>query len=378
VTNPKIPSMRSATAVLAALFVFACGGNEQAGAPQGPPPPEVSVMVVQPQAITNVVEVPGRVQAVRTSEVRARVDGIVERRVYTEGTDVQAGQLLFLIDSLPLQARLNAAEAALAAAEAVAANAAQDVARYKGLVEKKAISQQEFDATIARARSADANVEAARAQVEAARLNLSYARVTAPISGRASRAEVTEGALVSAAAATLLTTIEQFDPIYVNFSQSSSEMLALRRAVASGNLEMPEGERITARLVLEDGTEYEQEGLLNFRDLSIDRVTGTTAMRAEFRNPNRTLLPGQFVRVRLAAGTLSNGITVPQRAVNIGANSTTVFVVGEGDTLAVRPVRLGPMQGDQWVILEGLSAGDRVVLDGQQKIQPGIVVRVAQ
>jgi len=370
--------MRSATAALAALFAFACGGNEQAAAPQGPPPPEVSVMVVQSQPITNVVEVPGRVQAVRTSEVRARVDGIVERRVYTEGTDVQAGQLLFLIDPLPMQARLNAAEASLAAAEAVAANAAQDVARYKGLVEKKAISQQEYDATIARARSADANVEAARAQVEAARLNLSYARVTAPISGRASRAEVTEGALVSAAAATLLTTIEQSDPIFVNFSQSSSELLALRSAVASGNLEMPEGERITARLVLEDGTEYEQEGRLNFRDLSIDRVTGTAAMRAEFRNPNRTLLPGQFVRVRLAAGTLSNGVTVPQRAVNIGPNSTTVYVVGQGDTLALRPVRLGPMQGDQWVILDGLSAGDRVVLDGQQKIQPGIVVRVAQ
>ncbi len=377
-TNPDTLPMRSATAALAALFAFACGGNEQAAAPQGPPPPEVSVMVVQSQPITNVVEVPGRVQAVRTSEVRARVDGIVERRVYTEGTDVQAGQLLFLIDPLPMQARLNAAEASLAAAEAVAANAAQDVARYKGLVEKKAISQQEYDATIARARSADANVEAARAQVEAARLNLSYARVTAPISGRASRAEVTEGALVSAAAATLLTTIEQSDPIFVNFSQSSSELLALRSAVASGNLEMPEGERITARLVLEDGTEYEQEGRLNFRDLSIDRVTGTAAMRAEFRNPNRTLLPGQFVRVRLAAGTLSNGVTVPQRAVNIGPNSTTVYVVGQGDTLAVRPVRLGPMQGDQWVILDGLSAGDRVVLDGQQKIQPGIVVRVAQ
>lgn len=374
--NSSLP-IRSATAVLLVTTVVAgCGGDS---APQpGPPPPEVSVLTVQSAPIENVIEVPGRLQAVRTSEVRARVDGIVERRVYTEGTDVAAGQLLFLIDPLPLEAQLNSATAALTAAEAMAANAAQVIARYQGLVEKKAISQQEFDAAEAQARSADANVAAARAQVEAARLSLSYARVVAPIAGRASRAAVTEGALVSAAAATLLTTIEQFNPIYVNFSQSSSDLLAMRRAISSGNLDMPASDRITARLVLEDGTEYEHEGLLNFRDQSIDQTTGTTAMRAEFRNPDRILLPGQFVRVRLAAGTLSNGITVPQRAVTVAPSGASVFVVGAGDTLGVRPVRLGPMQGDQWVILEGLVPGDRVVLEGQQKVQPGIVVRVAQ
>ncbi len=374
-SSPFSPRPIVAVLVLTGV-IAACGGD--AAPPQGPPPPEVTVLTVQAEPIENVIEVPGRLQAVRTSEVRARVDGIVERRVYTEGTDVAAGQLLFVIDPLPLQARLNSAEAALAAAEAVAANAAQDLARYQGLVEKKAISQQEFDATEARARSADANVAAARAQVEAARLDLSYSRVVAPIAGRAGRAEVTEGALVSAAAATLLTTIEQFDPIYVNFSQSSSELLAMRRAISSGTLDMPSSDRITARLVLEDGTEYQHEGRLNFRDQSIDQTTGTSAMRAEFRNPDRVLLPGQFVRVRLSAGTLSNGISVPQRAVTVAPNGASVFVVGAGDTLSVRPVRLGSMRGDQWVILDGLSPGDRVVLEGQQKVQPGIVVRVAQ
>lgn len=374
-THPSTTSLR----ILPALLVTTLAGTACAGesAPPQAPPPEVSVYTVEAGSIENIIEVPGRLQAVRTSEVRARVDGIVERRVYTEGTDVSAGQVLFLIDPLPLQAQLNSANAALAAAEAVAANAAQDLARYQGLVQKRAISQQEFDGAEARKRSADANVAAAQAQVESARLNLSYARVVAPIAGRVGRAEVTEGALVSAGGATLLTTIEQFDPIYVNFSQSSSSLLAVRNAISSGTLDMPSPNRITARLVLEDGTEYPHEGRLNFHDQSIDQSTGTRALRAEFPNPDQALLPGQFVRVLLAAGTLSNGITVPQRAVNVSPTAASVLVVGAGDTVSTRIVQLGRMQGDRWVILDGLAAGDRVVTEGQQKVQPGIVVRVA-
>ena len=358
----------------ALLLLAGCG---DAAPPPAPPPPDVGIVTVQPEAIVNTIEVPGRLQAVRTAEVRARVDGIVEQRVYAEGTDVRAGQLLFIIDPRPLQAQVNAAEATLARAEATAANAAQDVARYEGLVAKQAISQQEYDAAVARARTAAADVAQAKAQVESATLHLSYTRVKAPIAGRAGRAEVTEGALMSAGAATLLTRIEQLDPIYVNFSQSSSDLLALRRDVAAGALTMPSLGRVTARLVLEDGTEYGQEGRLNFLDLSIDPATGTTALRAEFRNPDRVLLPGQFVRVRLDAGTRHDGIQVPQRAVSVAANGTSVLLVGAGDTVAVRPVKVGALRGGQWIILEGLAPGDRVIVDGLQKVQPGIVVRAA-
>ena len=362
----------SRVSLVAVLLLPACS---EPAPPAAPPPPEVNFVTVAATAIPNVIEVPGRLQAVRTAEVRARVDGIVEQRAYVEGTDVAAGHLLFVIDPLPLQAQLNAAKATLERAKATAANVAQDVARYEGLVARRAISQQEYDATVARSRTAAADVAQAEAQVEAAALRLSYARVNAPIAGRAGRAEVTEGALVNAASGTLLTRIDQLDPIYVNFSQSSSDLLAMRRDISGGAVTLPKTSRLTVHLVLEDGTEYPQEGHLNFRDQSIDPATGTAALRAEFPNPNRSLLPGQFVRVLLDAGTRGDGIQVPQRAVTVAANGASVFVIEAGDTVKVRPIKLGPLDGDQWVVTEGLAAGARVVTDGLQKIRPGIVVK---
>lgn len=333
-------------------------------------------MTVQSQPIDNVIEVPGRLEAVRTAEVRARVDGIVQRRLYQEGTDVREGQALFAIDPRELRAQQNSAEAALARAEATAANAARDVERYQGLVAKQAISQQEYDSAVARLRTAQADVAQARSQLEAARLDLSYTTVTAPISGRAGRARVTEGALVSAAAATLLTMIEQIDPIYVNFSQSSSDVLQIRKEIASGALKMPGRGRIAAHLVLEDGSVYPHAGVLNFFDLRLDETTGTAAFRAEFLNPDRSLLPGQFVRVRVDAGVRSGGVLVPQRAVVVTPQSATVLVVGAKDVVESRPVTLGALEGGSWVILTGLAPGDRVVVDGLQKAQPGKPVRV--
>jgi len=355
------------------LLLGSCGGNT----PPAPPPPEVQVVIAKIQSVENISEVPGRVQAVRTAQVRARVDGIVERRLYNEGSDVQAGQVLFRIDPRELRANVNAVEAALTRARATAANARQDVERYRGLVKEQAISQQEFDAAMARLRTAEADVAQTEAQLESARLSLSYTDVTAPIDGRAGRAQVTEGALVSASAATLLTTIEQLDPIFVNFSQSSAYLLSIRREIAAGTLEVPELGKVAVTLLLEDGSEYGQHGHLDFLDLSIDQATGTAAVRAEFPNPDRILLPGQFVRARIEVGIRPNTFLIPQRAVQITPTGASVLVVDEEGTVAARPIKLGAQQRDQWVVLDGLRSGDRVIVDGIQKAQPGARVRVA-
>ncbi len=316
-------------------------------------------------------------QAVRTAQVRARVDGIVERRLYDEGSDVEAGQALFRIDPRELRANANAVAASLMRAEATAANAAQDVDRYQGLVEDQAISKQEYDAALARLRTAQADVAQTRAELESAKLNLGYTTVTAPIGGRAGRAQVTEGALVSAAAATLLTTIEQLDPVYVNFSQSSASLLSIRREIAAGTLKVPALGRVSVQLMLEDGSVYRQRGHLNFLDLSIDQATGTAAVRAEFPNPDRVLLPGQFVRARIEAGVRPNGFLIPQRAVQVSPSGASVLIVDEGNKVAARPVKLGSQQGGEWIIREGLAAGDRVIVEGLQKVQAGASVRIA-
>jgi membrane fusion protein (multidrug efflux system) len=358
--------------VAAALLLAACS---KSSAPPAPPPPEVTVVTVSAQPIVNVIELPGRLQAIRTAEVRARVDGIVERRLYTEGTDVRAGQPLFAIDPRELRAKLSAAEAALARAEATAANAQQDVTRYKGLVAQQALSQQEYDAAVARLRTAEADVAQSRAQIAAARLNLGYTTVTAPIAGRAGRAMVTEGALVSGAAATLLTTIEQMDPIYANFSQSSSDLLALRNRISSGAIQVPAPNNVPVHLVLEDGSDYRLPGRLDFVAMNIDEATGTAALRALFPNPQRTLLPGQFVRGRIEAGVQAKGLLIPQRAVTVTPQGATVMVVNAKDIAEVRPVKVGALEGGSWVIQTGLDPGERVIVDGLQKAAPGKPVR---
>ena len=358
--------------ISAALLLTACS---KAAPPAAPPPPEVTIVTVATQPVMSVIELPGRLQAVRTAEVRARVDGIVQRRLYTEGTDVREGQPLFAIDPRELRAQLNATEATLARARATAANAAQDVARYKGLVAQQALSQQEYDAAVARLRTAEADVAQTTAQIAAARLNLSWTTVTAPIAGRAGRAAVTEGALVSGSGATLLTTIEQLNPIFANFSQSSSDVLALRNKINSGALKAPATTRVPVHIVLEDGSLYKMAGHLDFVDMSIDETTGTAALRATFPNPARALLPGQFVRARVEAGVQPNGLLVPQRAVTITPQGATVLVVGAKDIVESRPVTVGALQGGSWVVQSGLTAGERVVVDGLQKAAPGKPVK---
>jgi len=326
--------------------------------PAPPPeaaPVEVTVVTIAPQDAANVVVLPGRVQAVRTAEVRARVDGVVQKLLYTEGSDVKQGQKLFQIDPRDMQASLDAARAALSRAQTESANATQDLDRYKGLVGTGVVSRQQYDTAVARARSAQSDVVQSQAQVEKARLNLDYTTVTAPIAGRAGRAQVTVGALVSAAAGTLLTTIEPLDPIYVNFSQSSSEVQNARRAIAEGRLKVPELDAVGVTLLLEDGSVYPSPGHLNFLDLSIDRATGSTALRAEFPNPKRVLLPGQFVRVRIDAGEWSNSILVPQRAVTLLEDGAHVMVVGPDNVVEQRSIRVGPLYQGSWAVLGGLK-----------------------
>ncbi|API60785.1 efflux transporter periplasmic adaptor subunit [Tardibacter chloracetimidivorans] len=358
--------------VLAVLA--ACGGE---GAPPSPPPPEVDVMTIRAASVSYTIELPARVQAKRTAEVRARVDGIVERRLYVEGSDLKAGTPMFIIDPQEMRAAYNAARAALARAESVLANARQDVERYRPLVKREAISKQEYDAATARAAQAAADVESARAQADRAALDLNYARVTAPISGRAGRAQVTEGALVSASQATLLATIEQLDPVYVNFSQSNAELLRLRRAVDSGALQSGGVNRIQVHLVLDDGSEYPLPGRVDFLDMAVDPSTGSVSLRAEFPNPRNILLPGQFVRAQVDIGSLREGILIPQIAVKMADSGASVFVVDKKGHAVPRSIRLGEMQGDKWVVLEGLRPGEKIVTNGVQKVMAGQPVRVA-
>lgn len=366
-------TLRATMVVMPLFFLAGCGDT----APPQQQAPEVAVVLIKQEPIQNIIELPGRVQAYRTAEVRARVDGIIQARNFMEGSNVGAGSALFRIDPRQMRASANQAEAQLASARASAANAGQVVRRYSGLVEEQAISRQEYDSAIANKRTADASVAAARAQLDAARLNLGYATVTAPISGRVGRAEVTEGALVSAGSGTLLTTIEQIDRVYINFSQSSSDLLAIRRDIESGKLVMPKFGTVEVQLILEDGSQYPVVGYVDFLDLAISENTGTAALRAEFPNPNQFLLPGQFVRARILAGTLENGILIPQRAVKMTSDGPTVMIVGQKNVVETRKITVGPMQGGNWTILSGLNPGERVIVDGLQKATIGQPVRIA-
>ncbi|WP_374406479.1 efflux RND transporter periplasmic adaptor subunit [Pelagerythrobacter sp.] len=360
---------------LSACFLLAaCSGAEEPPAPQAIP---VKTVTVANQALPNVIELPGRVEPIRVAEVRARVTGIVQSRLYEEGSNVSAGKALFRIDPRELRASYAQAQASLERARATASNARAVVERYRPLVAENAISGQEYDAALAAAREADANVAQIRAQVEAASLQLGYTTVTAPISGRAGRAQVTEGALVSQTEGTLLTRIEQISSVYVSFAQSASEVLALRRAVAAGEIALDENDRIEVRLTFSDGTEYPIPGYIDFLAYTVDQETGTVALRAEFPNPSGLLLPGEFVRAQIFAGEVQQGIAVPQRAVTLTEDGGSVYVIDGKGQAALRPIKLGAMVDGRWIVESGLKAGDVVIVNNLQKIRPGAPVKAA-
>lgn len=370
---PSLPSSRNlAVALGAASVLAACSAKP----PAGPPPPtEVTAITVQATEVPNVIELPGRIEAVRTAEVRARVDGIVQRRLYQEGSDVPAGAPLFQIDPRDMRAALEAAEAERHRAEAARVNAAQVVSRYEPLVARKAISAQEYDAAVSTLRQAEAQSAQARATVDRARLQLSYTLVTSPIAGRAGRAQVTEGALVSGASATLMTTVEQLAPVYTIFAPSSVTSLDFNARVRAGTLKAPQLNDVKVHLILENGSAYGPIGHLDFTDRTVDPSTGGQTIRALFPNPDQVLLPGQFVRGRIEAGVLPNGVRIPQRAVQLSDKQAQVTVINPDGTVASREVELGALDGSGWVINSGLGPGDKVVVDGWQKVQPGQKVR---
>jgi len=374
--------LAAAPLVLLALALLAgCGAKDDAkgAAPPGgamPPPPTVGVVTVAPQVVALQTELPGRVEPVRVAQVRARVNGVVLKRQFVEGSEVRAGQPLFLIDPAPYQAALDTAKAQLARAQASLAQTTATVERYRPLAAANAISQQEYVNAQAAQKTADADVAAGRAAVQAAAINLGYAQVTAPIAGRIGRALVTEGALVSAAEATQLALIQQISTVYVNFTQSSSELLRLRRAAAANQLRRP-GDAVAVRVLLDDGSELPRPGKLLFSDLSVDASSGQVTLRAEVPNAEGLLLPGQYVRVRLSQAELPAGFLLPQQAVTRSAQGDTVLVVGEGDKPAPRPVTVGSSQNGRWIVTDGLKPGERVIVDGFQKlamIPPGAPV----
>lgn len=349
------------------LTVLAACGQDKPQAPGGmaggpgaaPPPPEVEVVTIAAGSATLTRELPGRLQAVRTAQVRARVEGIVEKRLFREGTDVRAGTPLFQLDARTYKT-------AAAAAEADVLVAKQTVDRYRPLLEIKAVSRQEFDL-------AEAKLKQAEAALAKARLDLENTTVPAPISGRIGRALVTEGALVGKGEATLLATIEQLDPIYANFTQSNADLLRLQQAVRAGRLQKAGGAKV--ELLLEDGSVYGVPGRLTFADLAVDPNTGSVQMRAEFPNPKRELLPGTFVRIRFPEAEAASAITVPQRAVVMSPQGQMVMSVDAEGKVAPRPVKLGAMAGTDWVVEEGLKPGDRVIVNGLQKARPGSTVK---
>ncbi|MBX3605981.1 MAG: efflux RND transporter periplasmic adaptor subunit [Piscinibacter sp.] len=361
-------------ALLASLSLAGCGPAAQAPAAAAPPPVPVGVVVATPATLGVLTELPGRTEASRVAQVRARVAGILQRRLFREGSDVKAGQPLFRIDDAPYRATLASAKAALARAEANLMQTRAQAERYRPLAAAKAVSEQDYIAAQAAFRQAEADVAAGQAAVQTAQINLGYAAVSAPIAGRIGRALVTEGALVGQGEATQLAVVQQIDPLYVNFTQPAADVLRLRAAIASGRLQGPGG-TVPVSVLLEDGSVYPLRGKLLFSDLSVDPSSGQITLRAEVPNPKTALLPGLFVRVRLEQAQAPSAIALPQQAVQRGGDGDTVLVVGADGKVQRRPVKVSLGQDRQWVVLDGLQGGEQVVVDGFQKLRPNATVK---
>jgi membrane fusion protein (multidrug efflux system) len=350
-----------------AIFVLAACGSKDGGAPPAaagaaPPPTEVDVVTVSAGPVVITQDLPGRLEAYRSAQIRARVEGVVEKRQFTEGSDVKAGATLFQIDARNYRSAYESAKSDVSFAR-------QTVERYKPLLEARAVSQQDFDL-------AEAKLKQAESAMSRAQIDFENTRVPAPIAGRIGRAQVTEGALVGRGEATLLATIEQIDPIYANFTQPGSDVARLQQAFKSGKLKRAESAKV--ELLLEDGSVYPQPGKLLFSNLAVDSGTGSVTLRAEFPNAGHELLPGMFARIRFLQGSSENSIRVPQRAVQMTAQGQFVMVVDAEGKAAIRPIKVGDMSGGDFVIDEGLKPDDKVIVNGLQKIRPGASVKAVE
>lgn len=369
--SPALPAS-TAVAILVSIFLTACGGADKP-APAAPPSPKVSVITIVPQKVTITTELAGRTTPYQVAEVRPQVSGIIKSRLFEEGGQVKAGQALYRIESESYEAELESAKAALAKAEANLAAARLKSERFDELVGINAVSKQARDDANAALKQAEAEVATAKAAIRTAKIRVDYAQVSAPISGQAGRSAVTPGALVTANQADSMVTVQQLDPIYVDIQRASAEMLALQRDFASGRLKRAGEGKVLARLKLEDNSEYPLEGSLQFAETSVDPGTGTVTLRAVFPNPNRVLLPGMYVRAVLQEGVSEQAILAPQAAVARDAKgNATALVLGEEGKVAQRQLKVERAIGDQWLVTEGLAAGDRLIVDGLQSLRPGM------
>ncbi|MEW5949743.1 MAG: efflux RND transporter periplasmic adaptor subunit [Thermodesulfobacteriota bacterium] len=360
-------------ALLGGLLLGGCDRRQQS-----PPPavPEVATVTIQPQKVVLTTELPGRTSAYLIAEIRPQISGLIRKRLFREGSDVKAGQVLYQIDPAPFQAALDNAGAALARAEANIPSLRLRVDRYRDLLADKAVSQQDYDDASAALKQAEADIQYCKANVETARINLGYTRVIAPISGRIGRSNVTDGALVTAHQPLALATIQQLDPIYVDVAQSTTELQRLRRRLEDGRLNQNETNRNKVKLILEDGTVYSWEGALQFRDVTVDPTTGSVILRVVFRNPKGILLPGMFVRAVVKEGVNERAILIPQQAVSRDpkGNPFALIVDGKGK-VGQRMLTLDRAIGDQWLVSAGLVPDERVIVEGMQKTQPGAAVK---
>ncbi len=364
--------------VLAAVMLAGCGkkpgGHPGMGFAMGPL--EVGVLTLAPTSVTLTQDLPGRTAAYRMAEVRARVNGIVLKRLFTEGTDVTEGQVLYQIDPAPYEAEFDSAKGALARAEANADASRNKEIRYRDLAKTKVVSAQDYEDVAMPLRANEAEVLSAKASLQMAKINLDYTRVTSPIAGRVGVSQVTEGAYVQSANATLLVTVQQLDPIYVDVPQSSNDLLRLKRAVAGGELSTDKEGQARVKLMLDDGSEYRHEGALQFSDVTVSPTTSSVTVRAIFPNPDHLLLPGMFVRARLVEGQKQDALLVPQPAVSRNSKGeATVLVVGAEDKAELRVIETHRAVGNQWLVVGGLKAGDRIIMNNLQKVRPGAPVK---
>ena len=364
-----------ALSLAVALSLSACGGGEQEGQQGGPG--QVTVATLKSEQVGLTRELPGRTNAFLVAEVRPQVSGIVAKRLFTEGGLVSAGQPLYQIDDASYRAQANSARAQLVRAEATANAARLSAKRITELAKVDAVSQQDLENAVAAQKQADADVGAAKASLDAANVTLGYARITAPIAGRIGKSSVTQGALVSAGQADALATVQQLDPIYVDLTQSAAELLELRRELAAGRLK--DNQTLPVTILLEDGSEFSHKGTLEFSEVSVDPTTGSYALRVKVDNPDQVLMPGMYVRAVVGSGVRENALLVPMQGIARDAKGdTTAMVVGKDSKVEVRPVKVSRALGDKWLVEDGLQPGDKVIVEGLQKIQPGMPVQATE